>query len=241
MWVILHWYFIYICQPDPTFHTITGVILILNDKVNLGEKIEKIPSAIGMLLMYIGFYCRGHILDYGFLPWWVLTVIGIREREPAILLGGIVLGIYLMHLNWMQIGGHVSMNIGRLIRTKQINYRMHGIVHMVLGLTLPFIFKCEMTPENLYVVFLATASSIILVKGGDKMDWFSLIIIFITPTALPLAFLHAICVNWYECYRNNQFKMVKGSYYWFIPFFLILYPSYIQLQTMLGISASKIV
>lgn len=243
MWVIIHWYYLFVCEPNPIFHTVTGLLLVANDKANLEEKIEQVPSAIGMTIMYIGYYCRGHILDYGFLPWWVLTVAGIRNRGPVVLLGGITLGIYFLTLNWLQISGHVLMNTGRAIRAKRMNYRMHGIVHMVLGFTMPFIFQNETSDvvsiENIYKVSLAVMSSIILIKSKDNMDWFSLCSIFSSPTTLPLALLHLISLDWYECFRNNHFKIVKGSCNWIIPLFLFVYPFYAQITV--GISASKIV
>ena len=133
------------------------------------------------------------------------------------------------------------MNTGRAVRAKRMNYRMHGIVHMVLGFTMPFIFQNDdvVSVENLYKVALAVMSSIILVKSKDKMDWFSLFSIFSSPTTLPLSLLHLISLDWYECFRNNHFKIVKGSYNWIIPLFLFAYPFYAQITV--GISASKIV
>lgn len=197
-----------------------------NDKLNVEDKIKNIPSALGMLLMYVGFYCRKHILDFGFLPWWVVTVVGIRERDPSVLLGGIAVGAYFLRLSWIEVCGHCVMNIGRILRTRPMNYKTHGAVHTVLGLTLPFIFEGDVTVDNLYRVALAVASSIILVKSKDKMDWFSLFSIASNVYALSLAFLHLLCINWYECYRNNHYKIVKGSWNWIVPIFVVLCPLY---------------
>jgi hypothetical protein len=239
MWVVIHWYFLYICRPHVYFHLAVGTVLLIYDKSFTLSKIENIQSAVGMVFMYVGFYMRENILDYVFLPWWTLCLVGVGHHDGAIFAGGLVLLLYFLNLSWMEVAGHILMNIGRMIRTKQLNARMHGIAHTIICILASIIVQRDVVIAQIpFAETLAFASSIVLISAVDKIDWFSLMCMYSSMWALPLGLIHAVSGTWYEEYRDNKFRIVKGKKLVLVPIIMICYR--ISVDNIMGISLKSI-
>lgn len=220
MWLILLFYYMYICKPHPVFHLITGIILLAWNEKFVKMKIQNVTSLLGNLLMFIGFYLNRNIMDFAFLPWWTLCIIGLRDRDVIVLLFGIVVCIYFLFLNWTEIAGHIIMNVGAMLHSNELSLREHSVVHCFMGAVMLFISS---DIEFGYKECLAIACGICVSLSTPNPDWFSLSMVYSSVTALPLVILHACTPNWFLYYKNNDYRPVKNTFMWLVPILILAY------------------
>ena len=69
-------------------------------------------------------------MDFAFLPWWVICIMGLRHREVVVDVFGIILGFYLYNKSVLEVVGHVVMNIGAMFHTDQVSMRDLSLIHL---------------------------------------------------------------------------------------------------------------
>ena len=224
LFYILHWYFLALCKPHPIWHTVVSVIGSLVLKCILKKRLKwrkNIQGTLGLACMYLGFYLSPRLYNFCFLPWWGVTVIGLRQREAAIVLGGIIIGIYWHFLVVGEVIGHCAMNIGKLLQVDIINLRTLIMSNLIVG----FIFSLyrydtiQFTSRECIII----ASSFQLLTQKIPMDVFSISMCYSNLLALPASLYNVLLPKWYHHYKNNHFYRVKYQYTYVIPIGLLLY------------------
>lgn len=220
MWEIIHWYFLYMTNPHALMHLIGAFscwALSYTDDRKISRR-DLIP-AIGIFGMYVGFHLCKKLIHWSFQPWWVVSVVGLREKECFIWFGGIFTGIFLLFINQYEIIGHVIMNIGRAMYRRQIPFKLRSLVHMgALAVSVTEPNWMDVT----YIDLLAGLSAVLCGFFNTFPDWFSLFTVFSSPLALSTIILHILVPNWFKLYRNNHFKIVKNSSYFIVPTGIVL-------------------
>lgn len=211
MWQILHWIFLYTMNPNPFMHVLACMILtVIGIIKHEGLKKKDILPSICLFMMYMSFYMDHTLEHIAFLPWWCVSIIGLRYREFIIWFGGIMVGIYLIVVN-PNPTAHIMMNIALLLKTKRkISLKARALVHMMcimLYVKDPSIRNAE------YKDILAGLSAVVCSFITTSPDYFSLAMVFTSPVALCTFILHALEINWFKFYKNNHYKIVKNSYY----------------------------
>lgn len=227
MWLNYHFIFMFFCQPTVWMHFISSICfipmaLLSHTKI---QKTDIIP-AVCLIGMYIGFQLTRELYHFAFLPWWTVTIVGLRDKEAFIWTGGIITGFLLFMLSWRERIGHVIMNVSRMLRVSTQSIWSYIIVHMALVFINIFIFNdnTEWNGNNrIYVDILAGISAVMCSVWKDNMEWFSIIMIFTNPLGLSLAILHMMCPYWYNLYENNHFRMVKYNAYYLCPIVIFLF------------------
>lgn len=216
MWLVLLFYFLYACETNVVFHVVAGVALMV-----FGPDVKRyrIASTIGLFFMFSGFYLNRHIMDFAFLPWWVICIMGLRHREVVVVVFGIILGIYLYNKSVLEVIGHVLMNIGAMFHTSQVSMREHGVVHIFLG-SLVFFYQSDAFGLN---ECLAIVGAMLVCAFDTPLDWFSLSMVFSKAYALPLGLLHAGTLQWLEYYRNNHYLPVHHNFLWLVPVSILVF------------------
>lgn len=220
MWQIIHWYFMYYISPNPCMHVAAAAILgsyaqLIDDKLSRRD----IVSSIGLIMVYIGVYIDANLAHFAYQPWWVVSVTGIRNHECIIFVGGIITGVYLLLTTYPAIIAHVMINVGQLIRIRRISFKARAIVHMACI----FIHASDPNLDKVqYRDFLMGISAALCGFIKTNPDWISLGFVFSSRVALTTFIIHALEPNWWKFYRNNHFKIVKGSYYFIYPVVIVL-------------------
>ena len=117
IWIVLHWVFLYISKPHWLFHGITSLLLTIYQLHFRKKRIKwkkNIYKVLGVTLMYVGFYISEQLCHFSFLPFWGVTLVGLRKQTTSVIVLGVVTGVVLNFLVLQQVLGHVCMNIGRL-------------------------------------------------------------------------------------------------------------------------------
>ena len=221
--LVLHWYYIYISKPHPVFHLIACLLLLLFQKLFLKKTLKwrkTLQTTVGISLMYIGYYITCEIVHFGFLPFYAISLIGLRKKLIAFYIFSVVTGTILCLLPVTTVVSHVLMNVGRLLRIKKMSITSCIISSLIAGVA-GQVFQPR--PLELgYREMLAIMSTFFLVNKSDRMDIFSLFMCFSYFWGLLLPFLHSFCLDWYRCYENNHFYRVKRSYLFFTPIAIII-------------------
>ena len=221
MWEIIHWYFIYLVQPNAFFHVVATLLLYFASHVPIKlPKLSKkdILPGIALFCMYAGFQLSPKLEHLAFTPWWVVSMTGLRYREGFISLGGIIVGIYLCLSTYNDITGHILMNLSRMIHPLRMSLKARSIVHVLC--TILYVYDPTIRLAE-YKDFLAGASCVVTAMVKTRPDFFSLAMVFSSPVALCTFILHAMEINWYKYYRNNHFKRVKNSLYFIYPIVIV--------------------
>ena len=230
MWAVIHWFFMYWLNPNPAMHLIASMFLSAGAH-RLHHKLSRrdFLPACGLFLVYAGFYFNPLLDHFAFQPWWVVSIIGLRQREFLILVGGIMTGVYLLLSSRTAIFAHVCMNLGSMLRVRKISFKTRALVHVICTI----IYVQEPNFFTLtYKDFLLGASAAMCACIHTRPDWFSLSTVFASPIALGTFFLHALDPNWYHYYKNNHFYRVKNTFYFMYPIAIVCLASVWNLSAM---------
>lgn len=223
IWIVLHWIFIYVCKPHTLFHGVTCAIalffqmLIRKKKIRLKKNIQNV---VGVIFMYLGFYICGELYHFSFLPFWAISLIGLRNKVFSLFIFAVVTGTVLNFIILKEVIGHVIMNIGRLIRIKKVSVETVILSHGCL-------FVAGSIIQNKEFVFttkeaLAVISTLHMINKTERMDLFSLCMCYTNFLTLLVPLLHLFVPNWYNYYENNHFYMVKRQYMFLIAIGILL-------------------
>lgn len=223
IWIVLHWVFLFMCQPHCLFHLITSILLVIYQRFITKKKInvkKNLQDIVGVTLMYIGFYISGQLYHFAFLPFWGVSVIGLRGKLPPLIIFSVVTGLTLHFIVLKQVIGHVFMNTGRILRVRSVNVDTTIVSH---GIIFIFSFFFHWKPlQFTQREVLGVVSTLHMIGKFERMDVFSLCMCYTHFFALLLPLLHLSMPNWYNYYENNHFYMVKRQYLFVIPIGLII-------------------
>lgn len=215
MWSIVHWWFMYLLAPHPCMHIIASIVLSVG-AYRLEHKFTRrdILPAVGIALIYAGFYLDHNLEHFAFQPWWVVSIMGLRQREFLIFIGGIMTGVYLLLSSRLAIIAHILVNVGTMLYCRKITFKSRALVHaacVMIYVNDPHIFTVT------YVDFLLGLSAALCACIRTTPDWLSLSMVFSSPFALSTFILHALEPNWFKYYKNNHHQRVKNSFYFIYP------------------------
>ena len=197
----------------------------------LGHKLSRrdILPACGLFLLYFGFYYDPLLEHFAFQPWWVVSIIGLRQREFLIFIGGVMTGVYLLLSSRRAIFAHVCMNLGCMLFTHKISFKTRAFVHALC----PLIYVEDANFLSLaYKDVLLGASAAMCACIHTQPDWFSLSMVFSSPVALGTFLLHGLDPNWFKYYKNNHFYRVKHSFYFIYPVAILCLACFWNLSLM---------
>lgn len=213
MWEILHWYFIFLMEPNPLFHLVAGFVLFaLSIKTPLKRK--DILPGLCLFSIYLGYKMSPKLEHYCFLPWWVVSITGMRNRDMFIWTGGIITGVYLVLSSAHDVSGHLLMNLGKMYRNHRLSVRGHALVHMI---SMIIYVEDRRLMDVAYKDFLVGLSCVMDALSVTPPDLFSMCMMFSSPIALSTFVLQGQALTWYKLFKNNHFKMVKHSLYFVYP------------------------
>lgn len=193
-------------QPTPIFHLIA--MLLYFGKYITKPYIGPSRAVLSIFLMYFGFHHYPSLVEFAFLPYYVISLYGLRNRDYYVFIGSILVAIHLYSLTPAQIIAHASMNFGRAIKIKP-NAIDFFIVHAVM-------FVCFIDWKTTYVEILAGISAFLVYLFPDNIDIFSssMMLNMHMLKALPL---HLLELDWYLYFKNNHFKRVYNSFNFIVP------------------------
>ena len=136
-----------------------------------------------------------------------------RDKDYYVFVGAVFTMIHLYNITPTNIIGHLNMNIGRLIKTHDLNVMMHIVVHLACFLT-----KQSLSPNFKFQMeeFISAFSAFLCIFFSDRADEFSLAMLFTSNKSYTSFFLHILEFDWYEYYQNNHFLPVYGGLNWII-------------------------
>lgn len=219
--IVLHWYYLYISKPNPVYHIVVSILLFAYQKFILKQSLnykKNAQNTIGICLMYLGFYITHELAHFGFLPFYGISLVGLRKKMFAFYVFSIVTGFVLSFLPLQTVLSHVLMNVGRLIRIKKMSITSCILSSIVAAIAGRF---QQPSVDFGYKEVLAVLSTFQLINKKERMDIFSLCMCYSYFWALLLPLLHSFCLDWYRCYENNHFYRVKRSYLYFTPIAII--------------------
>ena len=211
MWDILHWIFVGFTSPTPFMHTVASFVLFCCSFAN-GSKMSRsdLVPAMSLFCLYMFFYVDPRLEHIAFLPWWVVTLVGLRNKDFLIWSGGLYAGTYLYFLDASSIIAHVGINVSLMFSTRKMSTRARSLVHL-LCMTL----YRGAHPQRQDV--LAGLSAVVSAFIFTPIDWLSLAMVFTSPVALGTFFIHLLELKWYKYYKNNHFQRVKNTSYFIYP------------------------
>lgn len=218
IWIVLHWIFLYFCKPHYVFHAITAVLALLFQTVVRKKKVKwrkNIQNTVGIILMYVGYYICEELWHFSFLPFWAVSIVGLRRKLTPLIMFAIVTGIALHFIVLKNVIGHVIMNVGRVLRIKKVSVNNTILSHGCLFILGSIIQSRELIFTQREV--LAVISTLHMINKLERMDLFSLCMCYTHFFALLVPLLHLFMPYWYNYYENNHFYLVKRQYLFIIP------------------------
>ena len=222
IWIVLHWVFLYVCKPHFLFHGVVALIAFLYKAVRK-QKVElkkNLQNTLGIIMMYIGYYLCGELWHFSFLPFWAVSIIGLRQKLLPLTFFAIITGFTLNFLILQRVVAHVLMNIGRVMRIKKVSFNSVILSHSCLFL-FHFIFQ-----NKDFVVsrreIIAVISTLHMINKDERMDLFSLCMCYTNFFTLLVALMHLFMPYWYNYYENNHFYRVKRQYLFLIPIGILI-------------------
>lgn len=206
MWFIIHFYMLKYLQPAPVFHLFALLLYGFKCILNPLEKLS--IASFCITCMYYGFNLYPSLIEFCFVPYYVISIYGFRNRDYYVFIGSILLGIHLYPLSLEQIFSHIIMNIGRSVPFKASHIDFF-CAHLCLFLLNP-LFKCD------YVEIIAAISAFLVHFFPDNMDLFSACMM-VNSMVLKVLPLHVLELDWYIYFKNNHFKRVYRSYNFILP------------------------
>ena len=223
MWFIIHFYMLFLLQPNFSFHLWSMIFFLIYmlTHTTWEEKCSKenIISTIGLFLMYYGFTLFHSILEFSFVPYYVISLYGLRNRYMYIIICSVILGLHLYKLKTIEIIGHLCMNIGRMIKTNTMPSVAFFAVHWVMCVISYMFYYNESNGIN---NIIAAISSIFCFyfESMDNMDIFSTSMIFSATSSwqfFKVIIIQLIDMDWFKYHENNHFMYVYQSYTFIIP------------------------
>jgi hypothetical protein len=217
IWIVLHWIFLYVCKPHYLFHGAAAFLALLFQLLRK-KKVKwknNIQNTVGIVMMYVGYYICEELWHFSFLPFWTVSIVGLRRKIVPLLLFSVVTGLVLHFIVLKQVAGHVIMNVGRTLRTGKVSIDNIILSHGCLFVLGSMILNREFIITQREV--LAVISTLHMVNKFERMDIFSLCMCYTHFFALLMPLLHLFMPYWYNCYENNHFYMVKRQYLFIIP------------------------
>lgn len=213
MWLIFHFYLLSLFQPSHTFHIMVLPLLFIKLYCEKNIDISQAVSAIGLYLMYYGFFVYQSLMEFTFTPWYCISCMSIRNKDYYVFLGAIFTLVHLYSITPTQIIGHICSNIGRLIKTSNLSVALHIFVHLACFLT-----KQSLSPnfEIGLAECISTLSAFLCIYFNDKADEFSIAMLFTSSRSYRSFFLHILEFDWYEHYQNIHFLPVYGGVNWIV-------------------------
>lgn len=206
MWFIIHFYMLRYLQPAPIFHLFACILYGVKCIINPWKKLS--IAFVCITFMYGGFALYPSLIEFCFVPYYVISICGFRNRDYYVFIGSILLGIHLYPLSLGQIFSHVIMNIGRSIPCKASHIDFF-CAHLYLFFSNP-LFQCE------YIEIIAGISAFLVHFFPDNMDLFSASMM-LDSMLLKVLPLHVLELDWYIYFKNNHFKRVYQSYNFILP------------------------
>ena len=212
MWFIIHFYMMRYLNPDPFFHIIAFLLYIIKYIFR-----QDTPSIgfISILCMYAGFALYPSLIEFSFLPYYIISFYGLRNRDYYVFLGSIIVGIHLINLNFIQILAHILMNVGRSIVCKP-NALDFALAHF-------FLFVYQPCHNINYIEYIAGVSAFLCHLFNDNMDLFSASMMFNSMDIIKVLPLHVMEMDWFLYFKNNHFKRVYNTYNFIIPLGVLLW------------------
>ncbi len=207
MWFILHFYVLRYLRPHSIYNLVACAFLLIKSIMEPW----KMPSTavMNILCMYIGFLIYPSLIEFCFVPYYVISICGFRNRDYYVFVGSILLGIHLSNMTTIQIMAHVSMNLGRSLPTKA-SHLDFLIAHLIMFLLQPkFDFDI--------VDMIAGVSACLVHMFPDNMDLFSASMMFDSMGLLKVLPLHVLEMDWYLYYKNNYYCRVYNTYNFIVP------------------------
>lgn len=217
IWIVIHWIFLYVCKPHCLFHGVTAILALLFQLIRKKKvKWKKdIQNTVGIIMMYIGYYICEELWHFAFLPFWTVSIVGLRRKMVPLIIFSVVTGTVLHFIMLKQVLGHVIMNVGRTLRIKKVSVNSTIISHGCLFVLGSMIQSREFIVTQREV--LAIVSTLHMINKYERMDIFSLCMCYTHFFALLMPLLHLFMPYWYNYYENNHFYLVKRQYLFLIP------------------------
>ena len=217
IWIVIHWIFLYICKPHCLFHGVTAILaflfqLLRKKKVKWKKNMQ---NTAGIIMMYVGYYICEELWHFSFLPFWTVSIIGLRRKLVPLIIFAVVTGTVLHFIVLKQVLGHVIMNVGRTLRIKKVSVNSTIISHGCLFVLGSMIQSREFIVTQREV--LAVISTLHMINKIERMDIFSLCMCYTHFFALLMPLVHLLMPYWYNYYENNHFYLVKRQYLFIIP------------------------
>ena len=138
MWKVLHWYFLgRVASP---FMHVPASLLMSAASLRRQEKLSRrdIVPSLALCLTYCAFHLDPNSGHFAFAPWWTVSIVGLREKEVAILVGSILVGLLFVFSQTMRVMAHVAINLASLSNGK-MSTKARALVHFLCA----FIFARE--------------------------------------------------------------------------------------------------
>ena len=217
MWFIVPFYMLRYLHPNPIFHLIASILYMIKS-----NSLKPTIASFAIFCMYSGFSLYRSLIEFCFVPYYIVSFYGLRNRDYYVFIGSILLGIHLYPLSVRQLIAHVMMNLGRSIPFKATPVDFL-IAHLCLFLMQP-------TFSLTYLDAFAGISAFLVHLFPDNMDIFSASMMFdsMLLTVLPL---HILELDWYLYFKNNHFQRVYESYNFILPLGVLLWALVMTLYT----------
>ncbi len=222
MWFILHFYMMKYIKPDPFFHIIAFGLYIGKYAI---FSTKTLPSYgfFALLFMYTGFILYPSLIEFSFLPYYIISFYGFRNRNYYVFVCSLILGIHLINLNPIQILAHVFMNLGRSFTTIP-NALDFAAVHLLL-------FAYQQCNTVTSIEYIAGISAFLSHIFPDNMDIFSAAMMFNSMDIIKVLPMHVMEIDWYLYFKNNHFQRVYQSYNFMIPLGILTFAVLNKLYT----------
>lgn len=234
MWFIVHFYMLNLLQPNFSFHMLSMLFFLMymithmswEDACNL----KTLKSSLGLFLMYFGIKLFNSLIEFCFLPYYVISIHGLRNRYMYIFISSIILGLHLYRLKTIQIIGHLCMNVGRMIKKNTLPSICFFMIHWNMAI----ISYCFFNQKSNYLNnLIASISSIICFyfESIDSVDIFSTAMIFAASGSwdfFKVIVVQIIEMDWFHYYENNHFMYVHKSYTFIIPLAVLTFCLFYQ-------------
>ena len=233
MWFIVHFYMIYLLKPNFSFHIWSMLFFLMYMLTHMKWEdacnTKTLISSLGLFLMYFGIMLFNSVLEFSFLPYYVISIFGLRNRYIFIFISSIIIGLHLYKLNKIQILGHICMNLGRIIKQYSIPSICFFMIHWTMAVMSYFFENKETSFINNIIGALSSIVCFYL-ESYDSIDIFSTSMIFGASNSwkfFQVIIIQLLEMDWFQYYENNHFMYVYKSYTFIIPlgvlFFCLFY------------------
>lgn len=233
MWLVIHFYMIFLLRPNFAFHFWSGIVFLiyclLHQQWEKKMDLKVLTSTLGLFFMYLGIFVYNSPIQFSYLPYYVISTYGFRGREGYIIIGSIITGLHLYYLSVPQILAHVSCNVGRLMKTTTMPSFSFFAVHWAMSILMYYTDGNTDTSESMFIKNLIGAVSSLMSFYFDRYDATDLFSICMMFSSLSTwEFFKVIVIQIYEsdwlCFlENNHYMMVQKSFSFIVPLGLLIF------------------